>query len=123
MMKKRKRRGYRAGRGARKRKRGHGNRGGFGRGGTGKRGQHKGHFNLGKIGFNSKIKKPVTINLKQLDQLIRKLNKKDIDLNEFGIEKVIGGGKINFPIKLKVKMITEGAKRKIEDIGGSVELG
>ena len=121
-MKRKKIRGERAGRGARKRKRGHGNRGGFGRGGTGKRGQHKGREKLGKRGFKSKIKKPRAISLRELDQLAKKIQKNEINLNEFGIQKVIGGGKITIPIKLKVKYITESAKSKIEKIGGNVEL-
>ncbi len=120
----RKLRGYRRGRGARKNNRGAGNRGGRGRSGVGKRSQHKASMfpkgSFGSRGFTSKVKKPETINLRQLDIMVKKLGKNEIDLSEFGIEKLIGGGKITVPVKVKVKYVTEGAKQKIVEIGGEI---
>ena len=119
-MKRRKIRGYRRGRGARKRKRGKGNKGGKGNAGIGKRGQQKTDRKIGKFGFNSKIKKSNVITLRQLDNLVKKSNKKEIDLSEYGFEKLIGTGKITIPIKVKVKHVSKGAKEKIESIGGEI---
>ena len=119
-MKKRKIRGYRRGRGARKRKRGKGNVGGNGNAGLGKRGQQKTQRNVGKFGFTSKIKKPKVITLRQLDILIKKLDKNEIDLSKYGFEKLIGTGKITIPVKIKVKYFSKGAKEKIESVGGEI---
>ena len=119
-MKRRKIRGYKRGRGARKRKRGKGNRGGKGNAGLGKRGQQKTIRKIGKFGFTSKIKKPSVITLRQLDNLAKKLNKKEIDLSEYGYEKIIGTGNITVPLKIKVKYVSKGAKQKIESIGGEI---
>ena len=119
-MKRRKIRGNRSGRGARKRKRGKGNKGGKGNAGLGKRGQQKTSRNVGKFGFTSKIKKPKVITLRQLDILVKKSNKSEIDLSKLGFEKLIGTGRITIPVKVKVKYVSKGAREKIESVGGEI---
>ena len=125
----RKRLGTKPGRGARKRRRGAGNRGGRGRAGLGKRAAHKKTYflkyepqALGKKGFKSiKQKKELgkVVTLTQLQKLAERLGKNELDLREFGVQKVISG-EITIPLKIKVEKITENARRKLEAVGGAV---
>jgi large subunit ribosomal protein L15 len=41
-----------------------------------------------------------------------------IDLSSLGYDKLLGAGKIDFPITVKASYITEAAKKKIEESGG-----
>lgn len=43
-----------------------------------------------------------------------------LDMSTMGIDKVLGGGKIDFPIVVKVSGVSELAKKKIADAGGEV---
>lgn len=79
------------------------------------------HF--GRHGFKrpqSIIKKDKTINVGQLEELFP--GKKDIDLGKEGYDKLLGGGKLNNKIKIKVENASEKAVGKVKDKGGEVIL-
>ncbi|MBI4159393.1 50S ribosomal protein L15 [Candidatus Woesearchaeota archaeon] len=127
--------------GAKKKRRGSGNRGGFGMAGTGKRaGQKKpsilttvGNAYYGKSGFHRPkkvVKKIHAINVfdleKKLDFYVAKnLVKKDrdkyiIDLSDLGYNKVLGAGLVTKALDIKVSLFSKRAKEKIEKAGGSL---
>ena len=136
-------RGENSTRGSGKRNRGAGNRGGRGKAGAGKRAGHrKLMFYLkgkryGVQGFTSvkqkKKFKPRTVNLSYLDKKIDKLveNKLaqktdkgiEINLGKMGYDKLLGSGKINNKLIIKVNSATESAKKKVEKAGGELLLG
>ncbi len=107
-------------------------RGGGSRGGRGKAGmmKHKkswmlkhepGHF--GKRGFKvppGSKKQIKAITLKDVDVLAKKLNKTEIDISEFGYDKVLSTGKLTQPLTIKSKKFVDRAKKKIEEAGGKV---
>ena len=111
-------RGKKGGRGA-------GLRGGRGNAGLGK---HKimhmlkympNHF--GSYGFKrpkSIVKKDKTINIGQLEE--KYPGKKQIDLNKEGFDKLLGGGTISTPLKIKIKNASEKAVNKIKESGGEI---
>jgi len=111
-------RGKKGGRGA-------GLRGGRGNAGLGK---HKimhmlkympNHF--GSYGFKrpkSIVKKDKTINIGQLKE--RYPGKKQIDLSKEGFDKLLGGGTISIPLKIKIKNASEKAVNKIKESGGEI---
>ena len=113
-------RGKKAGRGA-------GKRGGRGNAGMNK---HKVMYRLkympghwGMHGFNrdpSLRVVNVTCNLQEL--IAFAAGKKKIDLNEFGIDKLLGSGKITIPLDVTVETASAKAVEKIEAAGGSVTL-
>jgi len=79
------------------------------------------HF--GRHGFKrpqSVIKKDKTINVGQLEDTFP--GKKDIDLGKEGYDKLLGGGKLNTKMKIKVNSASEKAINKIEEKGGEVVL-
>jgi|SRR3989338_5335490 len=127
--------------GAKKKRRGSGNRGGFGMAGTGKRaGQKKptilttiGNAYYGKSGFHRPkkiVKKINTINIsdieKRLDFYVSKnLVKKDKDkytivLLDLGYNKLLGAGLITERLEVKAPLFSKKAKEKIEKAGGSL---
>jgi large subunit ribosomal protein L15 len=124
----RKRRGSRTcGYGMSKKHRGGGSRGGRGRSGMMKQKKtwmvkyEPGHF--GRKGFKVPVKaKNVVkaINIRDLDILARKLNKTEIDVSEFGYDKIISKGFLTQPLTVKAKKIVDRAKQKIEESGGKV---
>ncbi len=111
-------RGKKAGRGA-------GKRGGRGNAGMNK---HKvmhrlkympGHW--GMHGFNrdpSLINVHVTCNLQELIKFAD--GKKKVDLSDFGIDKLLGSGKISIALEVTVETASAKAVEKIEAAGGSV---
>ncbi len=111
--------------GSKKKHRGSGSQGGTGMSGLMK---HKRSWMLqndpehfGRAGFKvpSAVKKEEKyINLKDLDAIASKMNKKDIDLSELGYDKVLSTGRLTRPLVVKAKKIVEKAKKKIEGIGG-----
>jgi large subunit ribosomal protein L15 len=124
----RKKRGSRTcGYGITKKHRGAGSRGGRGNAGLLK---HKktwmikydpDHF--GKKGFKVPVKAKnivKTITLRDLDALARKLNRTEIDVSEFGYDKVLSKGILTQPLTVKAKKIVDRAKKKIEGSGGKV---
>jgi large subunit ribosomal protein L15 len=111
--------------GAKKKHRGAGSQGGRGQAGMLK---HKKSWMLkydphhfGKIGFKVPLEvksKVNAITLKDLDILARKLNKTEIDVSEFGYDKVLSNGKLTQTLTIKAKKFVEKAKQKIEQAGG-----
>jgi large subunit ribosomal protein L15 len=105
-------------------------RGGGSRGGKGKAGlmKHKKSWmikyepdHFGKIGFKVPVhaKKEIkAITLRDIDVLAKKSNLKEINVTEFGFQKVISSGKITQPLKIKAKYFVEKAKEKISKAGG-----
>lgn len=74
-----------------------------------------------KKGFNPPTRKEVrAINLRELEALALKAGKKEIDVSEFGFEKVLGAGKILSVLSVKAKSFSVGAKEKIEAAGGKI---
>jgi large subunit ribosomal protein L15 len=79
------------------------------------------HF--GRHGFKrpqSVIKKDKTINVGELEDKFP--SKKDIDLEKEGFDKLLGGGKLNSKLKIKVDSASEKAIEKIKEKGGEVIL-
>lgn len=119
------RRGERTYHGSHKKWRGGGSRGG--RGGSGIWKHKKSYIikyepeRIGKRGFKPVEKKEIkTINLDELDQLVKKLGKEEIDLTEFGYDKLLGSGKITKAVKIKVQMASKKAIEKVKAVGGEV---
>ncbi len=125
--KKVKRRGHKThGWGSKKKRRGAGNRGGRGMAGSGKRADQKkpsiikkyGNKYFGKRGFKrpqNQIKKIKTINVHELNQF-----KDKVDLIELGYNKLLGKGKIEKAIEVKVAFASKKAVEKVEKVGGKV---
>ena len=128
-VKAKRRRGERTYHGSAKKWRGKGSRGGRGKAGLHK---HKwswvlkyepNHF--GKKGFKPPLavrRKPATINLEELDLLLRQKGyEKEVDLEELGYQKLLGKGKLSRPVTIKVKSASKLAKKKVEKIGGVIK--
>jgi large subunit ribosomal protein L15 len=110
-----------------------------GRGGKGRAGGRK-HFwirtvkyepeRYKKVGFlPPSAKKPVpqTINVGELEELARNVltdygveGGNQLDLTALGIDKVLGRGRINVPLNIKVAELSSSAQEKIEEAGGSI---
>jgi ribosomal protein L15 len=112
------------------RRRGHGNKGGFGRSGMGKRSKQKKHkfmkngkVSMGKHGFTSIHEKVETIDVGTLSEKAnflgeKKANKWVIDLKQ---KKVLGSGTVKVPLIISnFSSITEKAKNKITKAGGEI---
>ncbi|MBS3156000.1 uL15 family ribosomal protein [Candidatus Woesearchaeota archaeon] len=127
--------------GAKKKRRGAGNRGGRGMAGSGKRaGQIKptilttfGNEYFGKRGFKRPKKivvKIKSINVSDLEKnldryvsrnLIKKeSNKYIINLVDLGYNKLLGAGKVTKSLEIKAPFFSQGAKKKIDGAGGSL---
>lgn len=115
---------------------------GGGRGGKGKAGGRK-HFwiqtlkynpdRYKKVGFKppSALEPPLeTINIGELKDLAQKTLGTDrvenfsdpveLDLTQLGFNKLLGRGKIGFPLRLKVSSYTTRAREKVEAAGGVI---
>lgn len=110
-----------------------------GRGGKGKAGGRK-HFwirtvkyqpdRYKKVGFlppSAKESPKQTINVGELEDLARKVltdygveGGNQLDLTALGIDKVLGRGRINVPLNIKVAETSSSAQEKIEEAGGSI---
>jgi len=122
------------GSGAKKKRRGAGNRGGRGMAGTGKRADQKkptilklyGNSYFGKSGFKlpKKVKRNIkAINLDDLQILINKNNlKEDINLNELGYNKLLGSGNLLKKHNIACSYCSKKAKEKIEKLGGTINV-
>ncbi|MFH1848725.1 MAG: uL15m family ribosomal protein [archaeon] len=117
--------------GAKKKRRGAGNRGGRGRAGSGKRGDAKkpsyqtpGY--MGKHGFKTGRSEIKAINIatieKRIDSLSPKIEKDiyNIDLTSLGYDKLLSG-KPTRKYNIKVDYASKGAIEKIKAAGGSVK--
>jgi large subunit ribosomal protein L15 len=105
------------------------------RGGRGKAGAFKhrkmwirktfGKNYAGKYGFKrhpSLTIPPVTINVGEVAERWGSGGKTvDVDLTEHGIEKLLGGGRIDSAMNIKVSEAVPTAITKVEEAGGSVE--
>ncbi len=111
--------------GSHKKRRGSGNRGGYGNAGTGKRADHRkftilkkfGLSYLGRRGFTRNNAVEVkTINICDLP-LTPKLN-----LGELGYNKLLGKGTPKVKYEITVDTCSEKAREKIEKSGGKVNI-
>ncbi|MEM0026863.1 MAG: uL15 family ribosomal protein [Ignisphaera sp.] len=112
------------------------------RGGRGAGGMHKHKWSwvvkyfrnwFGKEGFTprSRNARVRTINVGELNEIVRKLmqsqkvamedNKVIINLSELGINRLLGGGTIEYPVKVFVASFSKKAKEKIEKAGGVIQ--
>ncbi len=105
------------------------------RGGYGNAGLHKHRYlhtvkydpdHFGRHGFKmpaEATKAVVAINVQQLDERWTRIapGGGEADLGEAGIDKLLGGGRVSRPLKVKVKWASQAAVSKIEAAGGSVE--
>ena len=111
--------------GAKKKHRGAGSRGGRGQAGMLK---HKKSWMLkndphhfGSRGFKIPIEVRNTekaITIKDVDILARSLRKTEIDVSEYGYDKVLSNGKLTQSLTIKAKKFVDKAKKKIEEAGG-----
>ncbi|MDP3916962.1 MAG: uL15m family ribosomal protein [Nanoarchaeota archaeon] len=111
--------------GSRKKRRGSGNRGGFGNAGTGKRADQRkfsvlkkyGLSYFGKKGFNRKNSVSIkTINIRDLPETPK------INLKEMGYGKLLAKGNPKIKYTIVVDSCSERAKEKIEKSGGIVTI-
>ncbi len=78
------------------------------------------------IGFKSlkqrKIKSSVrVINVGDLTRILKTVDaKKEINLSDYGYDKLLGSGSISVPVNIKVGSYTEKAKEKIQKAGGKI---
>ncbi|MEM1588869.1 MAG: uL15 family ribosomal protein [Candidatus Bathyarchaeia archaeon] len=84
---------------------------------------------FGKKGFTSpqSLKRMVkAINVRELEENIEKFQPKKeegklyVDLEKFGITKLLGGGKVTKPLIVKVASCSKTAAEKIKEAGGQV---
>ncbi len=79
------------------------------------------HF--GKHGFKrhqSIIQRNKTVNVGQLEDIFP--GKNEINLTKEGFDKLLGGGRLNKKLKIKVNSASEKAIAKIKDKGGEIIL-
>lgn len=111
--------------GAKKKHRGGGHRGGRGNAGLMK---HKKSWmvkfdpdHFGKKGFFSMGRKNVkAINLKQVDELARQTGKIEIDIAEYGYNKLLSTGKLTHKIRIKAQSYSKKTKEKVKEMGGTL---
>lgn len=128
--------------GTHKNRRGAGNRGGRGHAGSNKHhfikaikeGYRKGYIHKGFSRPQSLIKKQITINIEELDELIDFLYEMNaeyiekendryiINLNSININKVLGSGTISKKIEVTCSNFSKKAIEKIEQAGGKYIL-
>jgi len=84
---------------------------------------------FGKKGFTSpkSLKKTVkAINVGELDEMLGKFQPKEeegkifVDLEKFGVTKLLGAGKVSKPLIVKVASCSKSAAEKIKRAGGQV---
>ena len=123
------------GRGARKKAKKSGHKGGIGMSGSGKRADHKktlitklfGHTYFGKKGFTSRGTKRDTrkrINIQQIELNLEKYGKKKGNLFEIELKgyKILGKGDVKNKLIIKAKEASQSAIEKIKKAGGEIIL-
>ncbi len=88
---------------------------------------------FGRHGFKrpqGQVKANVTINVSELQENLEEFVEKGfaakegdmyvVDLTEAGIDKLLGGGNIDTPVKVTVSQVSERARDKIEASGGNI---
>jgi len=123
--------------GAKKKRRGSGNRGGKGMAGSGKRSDSKKpslwkQKYFGKYGFVSKNKRDIkAVNINYLEENISKmprgvLNKENdffsVDLGKLGFNKLLSNGNVTNKYKIMVPYASKKAIEKVKSKGGEVNL-
>lgn len=115
------------------------------KGGKGLAGSHKHRWreiklksprHFGKYGFKrpAKLREEVeTINVGELDERVDELLREGlaeedddsivIDVSRLGYDKVLGGGRVTRPLKVKAGDFSGSAKRKLEESGGAAIKG
>jgi large subunit ribosomal protein L15 len=115
------------GRGARKKGKGSGHRGGKGMSGSGKRADHKktkvtkkyGHTYFGKKGQTSKKTRRDVRQRINIGDIQNKYKSGEIDLSKY---KILGGGEVKDKFIIKAKEASKSAIEKINKAGGKIEL-
>jgi len=126
----RQRAGTTHGYGSMKKNRGAGNRGGVGKAGSGKRGDAKKPADwkkkkyFGMYGFKPKGKKLeiTTANVSDISSYALKAGGNKVNLADFGINKLLGNGKVNAAYDITVDYASKKAVQKIQDAKGSVNV-
>ncbi len=110
--------------GSKKKRRNAGSRGGRGRAGMfGQKQVWRIKYSpqsVGKFGFKSLRQRALKPGLKAINlrDISRLAVQAEIDLTEFGFDKVLAGGQLDRPIVIKAKAFSKGAIKKIEAVGG-----
>ncbi|MDK6027937.1 uL15 family ribosomal protein [Ignisphaera sp. 4213-co] len=112
------------------------------RGGRGAAGMHKHKWSwvmkyfkdwFGKKGFvpRGESVKVRAINISDLNEIVKKMIQSNtavtengkivVDLSKMGINKLLGSGSIEFPVKVLVSSYSKKAKEKVEKIGGVIQ--
>lgn len=107
------------GKGNTKNGRGAGCKGGRGRAGSTKHKFSKYYLTFGvkrRLAPKASLK---SINLCDLDLLIK--DKSEVNLKELGYDKILAKGTLSKAVKFNHALVTQRAKEKIEEVGGSVE--
>ncbi len=136
--KKRQRGSHTHGGGSKKNRRGAGNRGGRGNAGSGKRADQKKpsywkeEQEKGFTSLKQKKGKPDVINISDLNERLETLKEEglveksggayEVDLEELGYGKLLGGGEPKEEFEIKVAKASDSAVDKVEEAGGSVQL-
>jgi len=123
------------GRGARKKAKGSGHRGGKGMSGSGKRADHKktlvtklyGHKYFGKQGVTSrgtKKNKTDKINLREIELSLEKYGNKNKDVWEINLKnyKILGTGEVKEKLIIHAKSASKSAIEKVGRVGGKIIL-
>lgn len=72
----------------------------------------------GFVGHGPHAKEARIINLEQLERWAVANKAKEVDAGALGFDKVLGGGRLSMPLKVKARSITERAQMKIKQAGG-----
>ncbi len=112
------------------------------RGGRGAAGMHKHKWSwvmkyfkdwFGKKGFvpRGEGAEVRAINISDLNEIVKKMIQSNtavtengkivVDLSKMGINKLLGSGSIEFPVKVLVSSYSKKAKEKVEKIGGVIQ--
>lgn len=76
-----------------------------------------------KKGFTSHQPGQTGINLRDIRKLVKE-DQEEIDITEHGYDKVLGGGNIDEPLKIKARDFSENAEEKIKQAEGeAIEKG